>query len=861
MLLLTVNDRSYQTEAAPDTPLLWVLRDNLHLTGTKYACGRGLCGACTVLIDGRPQRACVTPVQAVAGRRITTIEGIPAEHPVKQAWLRAQVPQCGYCQPGMIMQTIGLRQQHPEATLADLLQGLRGNLCRCGTYPRIKQALADLLAGADTAPVAAAPAFFSPEPRLGPGFGLLVVPGKPDVSLAAVARRRSVLDPPVWLWLTADNLLTLIISKAEMGQGVYTALPLLAAAELDHPWDLVRLEAAPAAPGYADPQMRRQVTGGSTSIAHLHGVFRRLGAAAREMLAAAAARIWGVPVSDCSVSRGKISHAPSGRQVDCGEVCQLAATEPVPQAPSLRLPADQNFLSQGQSRTDLSLKVNGAPIFGLDQVTTSRLYGVVARPPRYGAEIVALDTGAAAAQPGVRQIVRWDQNLGVIAETLAQAWQARDLLNITWSPGSRPDIDDASLAALFQQQLAQPGVLVQEQGNPEAALASAALVHNAEYILPYLAHATLEPMNCLADVRPDGVELWAPLQNQTAALEMVQELTGLPPDQIVIHTTFLGGGFGRRLEVDYVAEAVRLSQAAGQPVQLVWTREEDFRYDFFRPMTASRLRGGLDARGRLTVWDHTIAAPSILARLYPAALKKGYDPNTVDGVQPFAYTCPHFRLTAVQIDTPIPVGFWRSVGHSHNAFTVECFLDELAHLAGQDPLAFRLAHLPPDSRAARLLTLVADKAGWGSPLPSGWGRGLAQHFSFGSYVAQVAEVAVDQDAGRIQVQRVVGAIDCGRVVNPDTVVAQMEGGILFGLSAALHEEVHFAQGGVATENFHDYRLLTLPEAPAIEVYLAPSGEPPGGVGEPGVPPIAPAVANAVFAATGRRLRRLPLAPG
>ncbi len=858
MVKLIVNGRVHEVVAAPDIPLLWILRDHLHFTGTKYACGQGVCGACTVLVDGRPQRACITPIDAVVGRKITTIEGIPAEHPVKQAWLQAQVPQCGYCQPGMIMQTIGLFEQHPQATLADLLHGLRRNLCRCGTYPRIKQALAALLAGASAAPAPPVPTFFSPEPRLGRGFGLLVVPAQAGFSLAAVAERRSVLEPPVWLWLTADNLLTVILSKAEMGQGVYTALPLLAAAELDHPWDLVRLEAAPAAPGYADPLMRRQVTGGSTSIAHLHEVYRRLGAAAREMLVAAAARTWGVPAADCTAREGTVRHPPSGRQIAYGEVCHLAATLPVPQTPPRRLSADQKFLSQGQARPDLILKVNGTAIFGLDQATTPMLFGVMARPPHYGAEIVALDTGRAAAQPGVRRISRWDQNVGVVADSLQQAWQAREALQITWSAGSRPDLADDSLTTLFQQQLAQPGVLVQEHGNPEAALASCALVHTADYVLPYLAHATLEPMNCLADVRPDGCQIWAPLQNQTAALEIVQELTGLPPERILIHTTFLGGGFGRRLEVDYVAEAVRLSQAAGQPVKLVWTREEDCRYDFFRPMTASRLRAGLDAQGRLTVWEHTIAAPSILARLYPAALKKGYDPNTVDGIQPFAYACPHFRLTAVRTDTPIPVGFWRSVGHSHNAFTVECFLDELAHLTGQDPLAFRLAHLPPDSRAARLLTLVADKAGWGTPLPSGRGRGLAQHFSFGSYVAQVAEVSVDQDSGRITVLRVVCAVDCGTVVNPDTVVAQMEGGILFGLSAALHEQVHFAQGGVATRNFADYPLLTIQETPSLEVYLAPSGAPPGGVGEPGVPPSAPAVANAVGAATGRRLRRLPI---
>ena len=756
------------------------------------------------------------------------------------------------------MQTIGLRQQQPQATLPDLLQGLRQNLCRCGTYPRIRQALAYLLAEDITPGGEVFHDFLTTQPRLGRGFGLVVIPAQGGITLAAVTERSSILEPPVWLWLTPDNLVTVILSKTEMGQGVYTALPLLLAAEMAHPWELLRLETAPASAGYVDPIMRRQVTGGSTSIAHLHEVCRQLGATAREMLVAAAAQTWGVPSAECSAQEGRVYHHPSDRQVTYGEVSHLAANVPVPTHPRRRLPADQRSLNFSHPRLDLTLKINGAAAFGLDQVTTPLLYGVVARPPQYGAKINSVDTSKAASQAGVRQIVRWDQNLGVVADSLRQAWQAREQLQITWTAGSQPDLADQTLAILFHQQLARPGIVVQAHGNVEAAPAECALIHHADYFLPYLAHATMEPMNCLADVRPDFCAIWAPLQNQTAALQIVQELTGLSAEQIHLHTTFLGGGFGRRLEVDFVAEAVRLSQAVAQPVKLVWTREEDFRHDFFRPMTATRIRAGLDARGRLQLWDQTIAAPSILARLYPAALKKGYDPNTVDGLQPWTYTCPHFRLTAVQTDTPIPVGFWRSVGHSHNAFSVECCLDELAHLAGQDPLAFRLANLPPASRAARVLKVAAAEAGWGTPLPEGWGRGLAQHFSFGSYVAQVAEVSVAQETEAITVQRVVCAVDCGTVVHPDTVVAQMEGGILFGLSAALFEQVHFAQGGVATKNFRDYRLLKLSEAPVIQVFLVPAGEAPGGVGEPGVPPIAPAVANAIFAATGQRRRHLPL---
>lgn len=859
MIHLSVNGQLYPVAAEPETPLLWVLREELGLTGTKYACGIGACGACTVLVEGQPRRACVTPVQAVEHRQIVTIEGIPLDHPVKQAWFKAQVPQCGYCQPGMIMQTIGLRAQHPQATLPELSQGLRHNLCRCGTYPRIRQALAYLVAG-DTAlsegPEAAP--FFSPEPRLGPGFGLVVVPGKRSFTLRVVSARHSLLDPPVWLWLTADNLLTVILNKTEMGQGVATSLPLMVAAALDHPWEWLRVEMAPAAAGYVDPFLGRQLTGGSTSVMDLAAILPQLGAVAREMLRAAAAQLWGVPAAACTIRAGRVHHLPSGRSVTYGELCQMAAGLPVPPLPPGELPSLLKLPPDRPRRPDLLPKINGSAAFGLDQRVPGMLSGVVARPPRYGAEILRADTSAAISQPGVHHLVRWEQKIGVIAATLPQAWQARERLDITYSPGSWPDLADDALTARFLDHLAQPGVVVREQGEVASAAASCTLSLQADYLLPYLAHATLEPMNCLAEVRPDACEIWAPLQNQSAALEAVQELTGLPAEQIIIHTTLVGGGFGRRLEVDYVVEAVRLAQAAGRPVKLVWTREEDCRYDFFRPLAASRLRAGLDAQGRLLFWDHTVAASSVLARVAPAALKKGYDPDTVAGVMDFPYACPHFRLAAVQVETPIPVGFWRSVGHSHNAFTVECCLDELAHLSGQDPLAFRLAHLPPESRAARVLQLAAAAAGWGNPLPPGQGRGLAQHFSFGSSVALVAEVSVAPDSGRLAVQRVVCAVDCGTVVHPDTVVAQLEGGILFGLSAALHEQVHFAHGGVATHNFHDYRLLTLPETPAMQVILAPSGDPPGGVGEPGVPPIAPAVANALFAATGQRRRRLPL---
>jgi isoquinoline 1-oxidoreductase beta subunit len=858
MITLSINGRTHTLKIDPDTPLLLALREHLRLTGTKYSCGIGVCGACTVLLDGKPSRSCVTPVQNAVGKEITTIEGIPAQHPVQQAWVRAQVPQCGYCQPGFIMQTIGLLQQNPDASLPDLVKGLNHNLCRCGTYPRIKQALQHLLSPAAAPPAyPSAPLFFPAEPRLGKGLGLIVVPADKGFSLAAVAQRLTALDPAVWFWLTPDNLVTLVISKSEMGQGVYTSLPMILAEELDLPWDLLRVEAAPAAAGYQDPVWGMQSTGGSTSISHLHDVFRQIGAAARQMLLAAAAREWGVAMESCLIRQGFIQHPPSGRQGRYGDFCSQAAGLPVPPTPKLKAAADFTYLGQSLPRPDLVLKVNGTAAFGLDHFTSPLLYAVCARPPAFGAQILAADTRAAENHPGVRQVIRMDQTLAVCAGSLETAWQGRDLLQISWSPGSQPDLSNAGLEKLFLTSLNQPGRIARQNGDVQHTLLASPHRHEAHYFLPYLAHATMEPMNCLADVRPESCEIWVPVQNQTKALETAQELTGLPPEKILIHTTFLGGGFGRRLETDYVAEAVRLSRDSGQPIKLVWTREEDFRYDFFRPMTATRIRAGLDHQGRVQAWDHTIAAPAVFARTFPQFISHGIDPAAVEGVRNLEYLIPHLRVAYVRVDTPIPTGFWRSVGSSHNAFTVESCLDELAHLAGQDPLEFRLTHLPPSSRAGRVLTVAAEKAGWGKPLPPGHALGLAQHFSFGTYVAQVAEVSADDKSGKIRVHRVVCAVDCGAVVNPDTVAAQMEGGIIFGLSAALHEQVHFDKGGVKTGNFSDYPLLTIQEAPDIKVHIVTSGDPLGGIGEPGVPPIAPAVANALFAATGRRVRQLP----
>jgi isoquinoline 1-oxidoreductase beta subunit len=421
-------------------------------------------------------------------------------------------------------------------------------------------------------------------------------------------------------------------------------------------------------------------------------------------------------------------------------------------------------------------------------------------------------------------------------------------------------MDNETLQKAFIRDLEKKGVIARKDGDAVHALDKAARKIDVTYVLPYLYHATMEPMNCTADVRKDRCDIWVPTQNQTGVLDFAEKETGLKPDQIHVYTTYLGGGYGRRSETDVVEEAVRISKATGRPVKLIWKREEDVKNDFYRPGNCSKVRGGLDENGRLIAWSHKIVCPSIFARAMPAAMKNGIDPGAMDCLQDLEYEVPNLTVEYVRIDTPVPVGFWRSVGASHNAFTIESFVDEMAHLAGKDPLDFRLGLLTKHHRAHRVLEAAAEKAGWGKPIQKGEGRGIAWSFAFGTYVAEAAEVSVDTKEGTIRVHRVVAAVDCGPVVNPAIITAQIKGAITMGLSAALKERVNFAKGGVASSNFDDYHLLRMSEIPEIEVHIIKSDDARGGIGEPGLPPIAPAVANAVFNATGRRVRNLPMTP-
>jgi isoquinoline 1-oxidoreductase beta subunit len=669
-----------------------------------------------------------------------------------------------------------------------------------------------------------------------------------------------VFSPDVWLEITPDNRVTVVVNKSEMGQGVCTGLPMILAEELEADWKEVRFRPAPAGKAYVDPRWKMQITGGSTSTRYMFDVLRKAGATAREMLIRAAAETWQVPLTECRASRSRILHEKTGRSLNYGELCHKASGLPVPSDPPLKGKEDFKILGTSPARLDLPEKVTGEAIFGMDVRVPGMIYGAIARPPAYGAKVLSYDADAPKRIPGVRHVIPMDEGIAVCAEGVEAAFAALKALDVRWDPGADTGLDNQAIEALFDERLKAEGVVARKIGDPEKALGTAARVLEATYRLPYLAHAPMEPTNCTAYVEKDRCTLWAPTQYQTDVLRTAMRLTGLSAEEITVHTTYLGGGFGRRLESDVVKEAVLLSKKTESPVKAIWSREDDMQNDFYRPASCTRLLAGLDPEGRLTAWSQKIVAPSIYARIMPWWLRKRVDPSAVEGALDMEYEIPNRRFEYARIDTPVPVGFWRSVGHSFNAFTVESFMDEAAAVARKDPLEFRLALLKDHPRGARVLALAAEKAGWGKPLAEGDARGLALHLSFETYVAQVAEISVDSKTGKIRTHRIVCAVDCGPIVHPDMVTAQMEGGIVFGLSAALKEIVQVSGGGVRSRNYDDYEILRMGDTPKIEVHLMKSDAKLGGVGEPGVPPVAPAVANALFAATGVRVRRLPMTP-
>ena len=691
------------------------------------------------------------------------------------------------------------------------------------------------------------------------------------------------LDPlrPAPVGLTAfveiapDGTVIITAKSPEIGQGVKTSLPMIVAEELDVDWKRVRVVEAP----FDEMRFGSQGVGGSTSVSENWLLLRRAGATARHLLVGAAAVRWGVDRSSLTTEAGAVIHARSGRRATYGALAAAAARLPVPTEVMLKSPSAFRLIGRRIAPADAADLVTGRARYGLDARVPGMRYACIARAP-FGARLQDVRDSAALDTPGVQRVIPVEGSrnptgvrpgIAVVADSTWAAIRGCRALGVTWEEAA--SAGTAELASGLAAALERGGKVVRNDGNVDAAFAAAARTVEAVYELPFLAHVPLEPPNCIADVRVDRCEVWVPTQDPGDVRAIVAATTGLPPDRVTVHPTRCGGGFGRRLMVDYAGEAALLSQRAGAPIQVIWTREDDLSHDFYRPACRHRLRAALDGSGRVTAWAQHLANPSRYA--YAGATRVGPEASEMYADDFPAACVPNLRYEYTNVDTPIPRGAWRSTLHSANAFAVQSFMDEVAAAAGRDPLAFRLDWLggPRElqyhdhggpvfdpGRLAGVLRLAADRAGWGAPLPAGRARGIAGHFTFGSYAAEVVEVSLDP-AAEFRVDRVVAAVDCGTVVNRSGAEAQVEGGILEGLCAALYGEITVERGRVRETNFDAYRWLRIGEAPRIEAHFVENGEPPRGLGEPPVPPVAPALANALFALTGRRVRRLPLRPG
>ncbi|TLY26782.1 MAG: xanthine dehydrogenase family protein molybdopterin-binding subunit [Nitrospirae bacterium] len=679
-------------------------------------------------------------------------------------------------------------------------------------------------------------------------------------SEATGATTAEVFAPNAFIRIGRDSRVTLIMPYVEMGQGTDTSIPMLIAEELEVDLRQVTLEAAPPDDRqYANPIFQFQVTGASASVRAAWEPLRRAGATARTMLVSAAAQTWNVDMTSCRAEKGEVVHVPSGRRLTYGSLVETVATLPMPDHVALKDPKDFTLIGTSAKRLDAPDKVNGKAQFGIDVKVPGMKIATVAACPVFGGKLANVDDSKAKAIKGVHQVVRLDNAVAVIADHMWAAEQGLAALDIQWDEGPNATVSSADIVQQLESASLGPGVIAYEDGDVAKAMAGAVKKVEAVYQMPFLAYATMEPMNCTVHVRKDGCEVWVGSQVLARAQATAAEVTGLPLDKVQVHNQSLGGGFGRRLEVDVIAQAVQIAKQVNGPVKVVWTREEDIQHDKYRPYYYDRIAAGLDEQGMPIAWSHRISGSSVIARWFPPAFKNGLDPDAVGGeAEEFPYKLPNRLVEYVRQEPPgIPTGFWRGVGPTHNVFVVESFIDELAAVTKKDPLAYRRDLLSKSPRAKAVLELAAEKAGWGQPLPEGQGRGLSVQFVFGSYVAQVAEVEVAK-SGEVRVTRVVCAVDCGMVVNPDTVRAQMEGGIMFGLTAALFNEITLKDGRVEQSNFDDYRMLRINEAPAVEVYLVKSAEAPGGIGEPGTTALAPALTNAIFAATGKRIRKLPV---
>jgi isoquinoline 1-oxidoreductase subunit beta len=677
---------------------------------------------------------------------------------------------------------------------------------------------------------------------------------------AGDAEAADVFAPNAFIRIEPSGQIVLTMPYVEMGQGTYTSIPMLIAEELEVDLKQVRLEHAPPNEKlYGNPLIGGiQATGNSNAIRAAWQPLRQAGATARTMLIAVAAKRWKVDPATCRAQSGEVLHPPTRRSIKYGELLVDAARMPVPKSVVLKRREDFKLIGMPAKRLDTPAKVNGTAVYGIDVRPPGVKIATLAQSPVFGGRLKNVDDTAAKAVKGVRQIVRLDDAVAVVADHMGAAKKGLAALVIEWDDGPHAKLNTQEIVGELEKATLNPGAVAQNIGDADKAMASAATKVEATYQVPFLAHATMEPMNCTVHVRKDGCEVWVGNQVLGRAQVAAAKTAGLPLDKVVVHNHLIGGGFGRRLEIDGVVRAVEIAKHVDGPVKVVWTREEDIQHDMYRPTFFDRLSAGLDEKGAPVAWKHRFAGSSIIARWAPPLFNNGLDPDTTEGAIDLAYALPSLHVEYARVEPPgIPTAFWRSVGPSHNVFVTESFMDELAAAAKQDPVAYRLALLDKTPRAKAVLALAAEKAGWGQPLPQGVGRGVSVQFVFATYLAQVAEVEVSKD-GAVRVQRVVCAVDCGTVVNPDTVRAQIQSAIIFGITAALYGEITLKDGRVEQANFDTYQILRMNEAPAIEVHIVQNFEPPGGMGEAGTSAIVPAVTNAIYAATGKRMRKLPV---
>jgi len=690
------------------------------------------------------------------------------------------------------------------------------------------------------------------------GGGLMLSLSLPFANSSAQAA--DAFTPNAFIRIDRDGRVVLTMPYVEMGQGTYTAIPMLIAEELEMDLKQVRLEHAPPNEKlYGNPLIFGvQATGNSNAIRAAWQPLREAGAIARTMLVSAAAKRWNVDPASCRAQSGEVFHAPSGRSIKYGVLAADAARMPVPENVELKRPEEFKLIGTAAKRLDAPAKVNGTAVYGIDVRPLGVKIVTLVQSPVFGGRVKSVDDAAAKAVKGVRQVVTLDDVVAVVADHMGAAKKGLAALVIEWEDGPHAKLNTDEIVGELEKATLNPGPVAQITGNVRKAMANAMTKVEATYQVPFLAHATMEPMNCTVHVREDSCEIWVGTQVMARAQAAAAKISGLPLDKVVVHNHLIGGGFGRRLEIDGVIRAVEIAKHVDSPVKVVWTREEDIQHDMYRPYFFDRISAGLDEKGMPIAWNHRFAGSSIVARWLPPGFNNGLDPDTTDGAINLVYALPNLHVEYQRVEPPgIPTAFWRSVGPSHNVFVVESFMDELAAAAKQDALSYRLTLLDKTPRAKAVLALAAEMAGWGQPLPDRVGRGVSVQFAFGTYMAQVAEVEVSKD-GSVRVRRVICAVDCGTVVNPDTVTAQIQSGIIFGVTAALYGEITLKDGRVEQTNFDTYQILRMNEAPALEVHIVQSPEPPGGMGETGTSAVPPAITNAIFAATGKRLRKLPV---